>query len=199
MRFRILSITFIPTLQGTHFPQDSSTEKSVKNRAVSTMQVESFITTRPPDPIIAPASSRESKSTSVSSRESGRHAPEGPPIWIALNSRFPETPPPMSKTIVRSVVPMGTSTRPTFFTVPARAKTFVPFEPFVPIEANHLPPFRMIAGTFAKVSTLFRTVGCPHRPASVDLGGLIRGIPLFPSREYISAVDSPQTKAPAPG
>src|SRR4030042_5770920 len=97
------------------------------------------------------------------------------------------------------VVPIGPSTRPTFFTAPAKAKTFVPLEPFVPMEANHFPPFRMMAGILAKVSTLFRTVGCPQRPASVDRGGLIRGIPLFPSREYINAADSPHMQAPAPG
>src|SRR4030043_176213 len=138
IRFRILSITFIPIRQGTHLPQDSSTEKSVKNRAVSTMQVESFMTTRPPDPIMAPASSRESKSPSISKREVGRQAPEGPPL-------------------------------------------------------------RRIGGTFARVSTLLRTVGWPHNPASVERGGLILGMPRFPSREYIRAVDSPHTQAPAPG
>src|SRR4030042_2793476 len=101
--------------------------------------------------------------------------------------------------MVWSVVPMGTSMRPTLLIVPVRAKTFVPLDPPVPKEANHSPPFKRMAGTLAKVSTLFRTVGCPHKPASVERGGLILGIPLFPSREYMRAVDSPHTKAPAPG
>jgi hypothetical protein len=51
----------------------------------------------------------------------------------------------------------------------------------------------------AKVSTLLRHVGRPQRPDSVARGGLMRGMPRLPSMEYMSAVDSPQTKAPAPG
>src|SRR4030043_525896 len=101
--------------------------------------------------------------------------------------------------MVWSVVPIGTSMRPTLLIVPVRAKTFVPFDPPVPKEENHCPPFKRIRGTLAKVSTLLRTVGCPHNPASVERGGLILGIPRFPSNEYIKAVDSPHTKAPAPG
>ena len=60
------SITLRPSLQGTHFPHDSPTEKSVKNLAVSTIQVRSSIITTPPEPIMAPAWLSESKSISVS-------------------------------------------------------------------------------------------------------------------------------------
>ena len=67
------------------------------------------------------------------------------------------------------------------------------------MERNHWPPLRTIWGTLAKVSTLLRHVGFPQRPDSVERGGLVRGMPRFPSMEYMSAVDSPQTKAPAPG
>lgn len=54
MRSRISSIRFVPSRQGTHFPQDSFWVNSIKNRAVSTMQVSSSMTTRPPEPIMAP-------------------------------------------------------------------------------------------------------------------------------------------------
>ena len=50
----------------------------------------------------------------------------------------------------------------------------------------------------AKVSTLLISVGQPHRPLSAGNGGRGRGVPRLPSIEAISAVSSPQTKAPAP-
>jgi hypothetical protein len=46
--------------------------------------------------------------------------------------------------------------------------------------------------------TLFRSVGLPQSPASALLGGRTLGIPLLPSIEYMRAVDSPHTNAPAP-
>ena len=52
--------------------------------------------------------------------------PAGPPVWTALKARPSTIPPPMSNTISRSVVPIGTSTRPVLTTRPASAKTFVP-------------------------------------------------------------------------
>ena len=58
----------------------------------------------------------------------------------------------------------------------------------------------MIVGTLAKVSTLFRFVGMFQRPpaASESRGGRGLGMPRSPSMEATSAVDSPQTNAPAP-
>ena len=44
----------VPSRQGMHLPQLSRWMKSMKNLAISTMQVSSSITTRPPEPIIAP-------------------------------------------------------------------------------------------------------------------------------------------------
>ena len=44
--------------QGVHLPQDSSTVNSRKNLAISTIQLSSSITIRPPDPIMEPISSR---------------------------------------------------------------------------------------------------------------------------------------------
>ncbi len=49
------------------------------------MQSSSSRTTMPPEPMMAPASWRESKSTGRSSADSGRQPPDGPPIWTALN------------------------------------------------------------------------------------------------------------------
>ena len=42
------------------------------------------------------------------------------------------------------------------------------------------------------------SVGWPHRPLVAGYGGRGRGVPRLPSIEAMSAVSSPQTKAPAP-
>ncbi len=90
--------------------------------------------------------------------------PEGPPVWTALNRRPCARPPPMSNTIWRRVRPIGTSIRPVLTTAPVRANTLVPLERSVPIELSHSPPRVMTAGMLANVSTLFMSVGAPHRP-----------------------------------
>ena len=57
----------------------------------------------------------------------------------------------------------------------------------------------MIQGTLAKVSTLLMLVGLP--PQAVDgrvAAARARGMPRWPSMLAMSAVSSPQTKAPAP-
>ena len=64
--------------------------------ATSTMQVLSFMTTRPPEPIIAPAFLTESKSSGSSRCFSTRHPPDGPPICTALKAAPFLIPPPMS-------------------------------------------------------------------------------------------------------
>src|SRR3972149_7020350 len=51
---RISSIRRVPSRQGIHLPQLSRWMKSMKYFATSTMQLPSSITTRPPEPIIAP-------------------------------------------------------------------------------------------------------------------------------------------------
>ena len=93
---------------------------------------------------------------------------------------------------------MGISTRPVFFTAPARAKTLVPLLFAVPMDAYHDAPFRMIEGIAAYVSTLLRRLGLFQRPLNAGKGGRGRGSPRFPSIEVISAVSSPQTNAPDP-
>jgi hypothetical protein len=51
---RISSIRFVPIRQKVHLPHDSFCVKCRKNRATSTIQVESSMTTLPPEPMIAP-------------------------------------------------------------------------------------------------------------------------------------------------
>ena len=124
--------------------------------------------------------------------------PDGPPSWADLNSLSSRMPPPISKTISRRVIPIGTSTNPVFFTLPARANIFVPLLFSVPIALYHWLPLSMIRGTLANVSTLFIFVGLPRYPLTAGNGGRGRGIPLLPSIDAIRAVSSPQTNAPAP-
>ena len=93
---------------------------------------------------------------------------------------------------------MGTSTSPTLFTLPARAKTLVPLDFSVPMEENQSDPLRRMGGTQAKVSTLFTLEGLPQKPFSAGKGGLLVGSPRLPSRDWMRAVSSPHTKAPAP-
>lgn len=65
--------------------------------------------------------------------------------------------------------------------MPVNANTFVPFEFSVPIEANHSPPLFIIDVIFAKVSTLFITVGESNNPLFTGKGGRGLGVPLLPS------------------
>ena len=54
MALRISSMRRVPSRQGMHLPQLSVWMNSMKNLARSTMQVFSSITTRPPEPMMAP-------------------------------------------------------------------------------------------------------------------------------------------------
>ena len=51
----------------------------------------------------------------------------------------------------------------------------------------------MIVGTALRVSTLLMIVGQPYRPTTAGKGGLIRGYPLLPSSDSISADSSPHS------
>ena len=62
----------------------------------------------------------------------------------------------------------------------------------------HSAPLFRMCGTAASVSTLLIVVGMPNTPDTAGNGGLMRGLPRFPSSEFISAVSSPQMYAPAP-
>ena len=113
----------------------------MKNRATSTMQVSSSITTRPPDPIIAPTFLSESKSSEMLRSEVIRQPPDGPPICTALKFLPFLIPPPMSMMTSRRVVPIGTSIRPVLLTFPVRAKALVPGLFSGPIDRYQSAPF----------------------------------------------------------
>jgi hypothetical protein len=61
-------------------------------------------------------------------------------------------------------MPIGTSTKPALLMLPAREKTFVPFEASVPISENHFAPQLIMTGTLAQVSTLLMFVGFSQSP-----------------------------------
>src|SRR3990170_691355 len=140
IRVRMVRSVLFPILQGTHLPQDSSSVNSRKNLAMAGMHVVSSMTTMPPDPMMAPVLLMFSKSTGVSMSDSGIQPPEGPPICTALNFRFPLMPPPMSKIMVLSGVPIGTSTRPMLLRAPESANTFVPLLFSIPKLENQSAP-----------------------------------------------------------
>src|SRR4051794_41550482 len=106
--------------------------------------------------------------------------PDGPPVWTALKLRPSGTPPPISKTISRRVIPIGTSIRLVFLTWPVRANTLVPLLFSVPTLANESAPSRMIGTMLASVSTLLISVGQPQRPDSAGYGGGGGGGPRAP-------------------
>ena len=62
IRSSVSSMRFVPSRQGVHLPQLSFWVKCMKNRATSTMQVSSSMTTSPPEPMMAPSFFSESKS-----------------------------------------------------------------------------------------------------------------------------------------
>src|SRR5512140_2888682 len=99
---------------------------------------------------------------------------------------------------VDSGVPSGISTRPVFWTLPTRLNTLVPALLGEPVSENQAGPLDTIGATLYQVSTLLMLVGLPRRPFWAGNGGRVRGRPALPSREAMSAVSSPQTKAPAP-
>src|ERR1035438_4529217 len=99
--------------------------------------------------------------------------PEGPPVCTALKVCPPGTPPPMTSMISRSLMPIGTSTRPVLAILPVSAKTLVPLLLSEPMLANHLPPLRTMGAILAYVSTLLMSVGLPHRPLTAGYGGQI--------------------------
>ena len=139
-----------------------------------------------------------SKSTGVSRYWAGINPPDGPPVWTPLSFLLPGIPPPILYIMSARVIPMGTSTKPVLLTLPTSEKILVPLLLSVPMELNQRAPRLMIRGTFAKVSTLLRMLGRFQTPLSDVWTYFGLGSPTLPSRAFIKAVDSPETKAPAP-
>ena len=86
----------------------------------------------------------------------------------------------------------GTSKLPGLLTWPLTEKHLVPPLLGTPISANQSAPFFIIDGTEAKDSVLLIVVGLPYKPKLAGNGGLKRGRPFSPSREFNNAVSSPQ-------
>jgi hypothetical protein len=76
------------------------------------------------------------------------------------------------------VIPIGTSINPGLLTLPVNEKHLVPEHFGVPTFANHAPPFCMICGMLANVSTFWISVGFCHKPEFAGYGGRGRGIAL---------------------
>src|SRR6516225_4874141 len=90
------------------------------------------------------------------------HPPDGPPVCTALMSLPSGAPPPISSTMVRNVIPIGTSTRPVLRTLPARENTLVPRLLPTPMLAYQSGPRRSIGVTLENVSTLLIRVAVPQ-------------------------------------
>src|SRR5512136_1246212 len=130
------------------------------------MQDDSSNTTRPPEPMIDPASFRVSYSIGRANNRAGRQPPDGPPVCTALIERPSIPPPPMPSIRSRNFKPNGTSTRPVLAIWPTSENTTVPALHGVPSAAYHVAPRAMMTGTVAQVFTLLMIVGWPHRPLS---------------------------------
>ena len=158
---------FVPTRQGVHFPQLSSWVNSIKNRAISTMQVSSSMTIMPPEPIMEPAlCQRFIINREIQIRMPANSHPSVRRFELALNAlSFLNT----HANIINNFTygyPIGTSIKPVLLISPASAKVFVPLLFSVPMAANQFAPFKIIWGTLAYVSTLLMLVGLSHKPSN---------------------------------
>src|SRR5262245_38940084 len=159
----------------------------------------SSMTISPAVPTADPAAFRLSASMQTPSRSSPlRIIVEEPPGMTALIRFPPCTPPAYFSMISRRGTPVGISYTPGLFTCPLTPTRIGPGCFGTPIFEYASQPIRRINGTFAIVSTLLIVVGHPQTPYCAGNGGLMRGYPLSPSREFISADSSPQIYAPAP-
>ena len=142
---------------------------------------------------MAPCASRPSK-LRYTGRQTGRMTPEGPPICTALYwDALPWEK--VSSTALRGD-PKGSSMSPVRSLHPVTQNNFVPGFSSVPCSRNRFAPSLIIKGIFANVSTLFRQVGCPHRPISLRWVSLARGAPTLFSSALTRAEDSPHTYVP---
>src|SRR5579875_936848 len=162
------------------------------------MQTVSSKMTRPPDPRRAPTEVNVSIAICTSRLLAAIGAEDTPAGCAALNGRPSIIPPHTSNTIVRRVIPIGTSIMPGRLMWPLGANTLVPLLLAVPMLLYHSAPRLMISGMFEWVSTLFIQVGLAQTPRSVERTSFGRGIARRPSIEDIIADDSPAAYDPPP-
>src|SRR5690606_31251322 len=124
----------------------------------------------------------------------GKIGTEDPPATSALRRLPLAIPPQYSSEYINSSTgtPNSISYTPGLLILPLAEISFVPVLRPIPILAYSSPPSLTIETVAAIDSTLFTTVGQPYRPATAGNGGLIRGLPRFPSNDSNSAVSSPQ-------
>src|SRR4029077_13426063 len=123
----------------------------------------------------------------------GRIGTDDPPGIHAFNFLPFAMPPQYSSLYIKSSteIVISISYTPGLLIFPHAEISFVPVDFPIPIFAYSSPPILMIGTTAASVSTLFTTVGQSHKPFTAGNGGLILGLPLFPSNDSSSAVSSP--------
>src|SRR6218665_426317 len=127
-------------------------------------------------------------------RWAGRMGTDEPPATTAFSFRPRRIPPQYSSEKINSSTgrPNSISYTPGLLICPQAEINLVPLLFPTPILAYSDPPILMMCGTAAMLSTLFTTVGHPHKPETAGNGGLILGLPRFPSNDSIKAVSSPQ-------
>ena len=193
------SMTDRPIRQGTHLPQDSSTQKCGEE-AGRVHHAGGFVADD--DPARAHDRSRSLQGFIIHGgvQKVFRDKPAGrPPELGGLELLSPLIPSPMSKMIERRVMPMGTSTKPMLFTDPAREKTLVPLLFSVPRLLNHLAPLMRSGAHWQRSPRYSKPWAFPTGRLRPTAGVWPGAFPSSPPGRYIRAVDSPHTKAPAPG
>src|SRR3954469_917455 len=149
---------YVPSRHGVHLPHDSCLKNSDHFLTARTTQSSSSKIWTAEVPFIEPALTTVSKSSGrsrCSVVSSGQDAPPG----VQNLSSLPRLIPPASSSSSRSVVPMGASYCPGFFTRPDSEKIDVPGEPSGPSALYQSAPPNTMYGTLASVPTLLTTVG----------------------------------------
>src|SRR5665213_1397047 len=109
---------WVPTRQGVHWPQLSSSKNRIKlSAAPFTLSCSDRMIT-PAEPMKQPYFSRVPKSSGISSIDAGRMPPDAPPGRYARKVCPSAMPPQNSSISSRTVIPAGASFMPGFLTRP---------------------------------------------------------------------------------